>query len=131
MTGYYKLTLPSDPKILGIRNGIMQVEICDEVFLSAIRPALFNGTEVPLSDEAKAMTINCIRVLPRAKLTDILSFGPMLSWFPFLMKRATLAILSSFHTRITHVFPVTLDPRPTRVERVRIGVSPTTGDGLY
>lgn len=112
MTGYYKITLPSDPKIIGVSNGIMQVEICDETFLSAIRPALFDRTEVSLSDEVKAMTIACLRVLPRAKLTDTLSFGPMLSWFPFLMKRTTLTLLSTFHTRIAHVFPIALDPDP-------------------
>ncbi|GAB3295611.1 hypothetical protein ACFQT0_21610 [Hymenobacter humi] len=112
MAGYYELRLPSDPKIIGVRNGIMQVEICDEVFLSAIRPVLFNGTEVPLSDEAKAMTITCLRVLPRAKLTDVLSFGPSLTWCPFLVKRTTLSLLSTFHIRITHVFPVALDPDP-------------------
>jgi hypothetical protein len=112
MPGYYKLTLPSDPKIIGVRNGIMQVEICDEPFLNAIQPALFNGTEVPLSAEAKAMNITCIHVLRQAKLTDVLSFGPMLTWFPFFMKRKTLALLSPFNTRITQVFPVTLDPDP-------------------
>ncbi|NVO86601.1 hypothetical protein [Hymenobacter terrestris] len=106
----YKLTLPSDPKVIGVRNGIMQVEICDDAFLAAVRSAPFNETEGVFSDPAKALAITGLRVVPRAKLTDVLSFGPMLYGFPFLVKRKTLALLSAFHTRITHVFPVALNP---------------------
>lgn len=103
---YFSILTHSDPKIIGVNNGVMQVEICDNNFLKPMRPLKFNGVEIDMSDEVKRLKITCVKKLKKAIMTDFLSFGPNLAWCPFLVTKRTADILSRFNTTPIHLFPV-------------------------
>lgn len=106
---YYSIQTVSDPKIIGVNNGIMQVEICDDNFLEPMIPLKFNGVEIDMSEEVKRLKITCIKKLKKVIMTDFLSFGPDLTWCPFFVTRRTAAILSRFNTSPIHLFPVAIE----------------------
>ena len=121
---YFPLVLPSDPKIIGVRNGIMQVEICDDAFLTTLR-----ATD-PQSDAVPAGRIRCLRVLRGAKMTDFLSFGPHLWKCPFLLHERTQALLAPFNTRFTHTFPVEVPGGAPNVNDYALVRVPLLGAGF-
>lgn len=97
---YFELRLASDPKIIGVSNGIMQVEICDKLFLenSSKRQEEYFAQSIQPFDKK----LTCIKPLKRVNYTDILSFGPHLIWHPFLVNTKALNIFKKYNNMILY-----------------------------
>ena len=89
---YYFLRLSSDPEVIGVRNGIQQVEICKECFrdkrmYDEILDYFCNrDAEKSIAFGAlEHFELQCVKPLVGAVLTEFLSYGPCLPDCPFMI----------------------------------------------
>lgn len=111
---YYNLKLSSDPKVIGVNNGITQVEIKENLYPDKIMylniQDFFSGVDY----WQKGKTIPDFpihihaQVLTRAKLTDFLQFSPYLITCPFLMSQRVLNVFNQFKVQNYFTYPVTI-----------------------
>ena len=112
---YFLLRLPSDPAVIGVKNGIAQVEIDGSGFssISAHNKIVefFQGTDywskesfVPDFD----VHFEYVKVLKNANITDFLSFRPYLIACPFMVSQKVVEVFQSFNIQNHFLYPVTL-----------------------
>lgn len=102
MEKFYLLRTDSDPKVIGVKNGITQAKIDragysqPEKYDDMIR-VLGSNSYSEYKDKILDMDIEiqCVRCLPGAKLTDFLLFGPFLHHCPFLISDRLYSTLSN------------------------------------
>jgi hypothetical protein len=103
MEKFYLLRTESDPKVIGVKNGITQANIDrsgysqPEKYDDMIRVLGSNQySEYKNKILDMDFEIQCARCLPEAKLTDFLLFGPFLHHCPFLVSERLYTTLSNF-----------------------------------
>jgi hypothetical protein len=103
MNLYYQLRLSSDPSVIGVSNGIQQVEIQDggggsQPSLDDVVHFFCRDTRVSekLLDPPFVLDFSCVKPLKRAILTDFLSYGPFLRSCPFMMSESAVGVFSLF-----------------------------------
>lgn len=99
MLKFYQVRLPSDPEVIGVSNGIKQVELVSlkkGVSIGQLADRFASASTVlgssPLPDDI-AMAAKPLR---GAILTDFLSYGPYMADCPFLSSDRARATLDKF-----------------------------------
>lgn len=112
---YFALRLPSDPAIIGVSNGIAQVEIkgnkfSDQALYHKIE-AFFQGLDYWSRDSFIPdfeVRFEYVEVLKDAILTDFLSFTPHLMACPFIINQKVASVFENFEIQSHHLYPVAL-----------------------
>lgn len=101
---YYILRSDSDPKVLGVSNGIKQAEIRKDGFenkeeYERLMEILGTNEYWNYVDTVQNLEFNIenVELIKGANLTDFLQFGPHLFWCPFLISEAVKEILIRFN----------------------------------
>src|SRR5687768_5975392 len=110
---YYRLRLLSDPKVIGVRNGIMQVELDESKYLDKeaykrIRTYFFGLNWWEKERFPPFDFLFHAQILRGAKLTDFLSFGPSFIGCPFLIHNKVAKVFSQFNMQEHRLFPAIL-----------------------
>lgn len=112
---YYSIDVSSDPKVIGIRNGIYQIEIGEENFTS-------NQTYEKVIDfflhsnywQHESVIPNFpielkrIKLLKRAVLTDIMGYSGHLIGCPFAVSERIVNVFSHFRIQNNYLYPIEL-----------------------
>ena len=106
MVSYYQLRHSSEPKVIGVRNGVQQVEIQDEGVLSSPsfdQVVKFFCKDVMASDKfvepSFVPKFQYVKPLDKAILTDFLSYGPFFPSCPFMSSETATNVLTSFNVQ--------------------------------
>ncbi|QYF94849.1 hypothetical protein KY495_06600 [Massilia sp. PAMC28688] len=100
---YFVMRRVSDPDVIGFKNGVTQAEIDRSGFQD--KDEYEKITRLLGSEEfwscrkqipGMEFDLQCVRLLPKAKLTDFLHFGPALMFCPFLVSERALEVLVKF-----------------------------------
>ena len=110
---YYRLKLSSEPKIIGVKNGIYQVEIDKKKYAS---PKYYDRLLNFFSSQGwfeKEQTPNFevhihANMLKSAIMTDFLQFSPALMACDFLVNNRVLDVFRNFNIQNHMLFPVTI-----------------------
>jgi len=108
---YYKLDLVSDPKIIGVNNGIAQIELdenrySDKQYLDAIND-FFSGIDWWDRDPVPPIEIKFYaKKIKGAILTDFLSFSPFFMACPFIIKKSVYFAIKHLNIAKHYSFPV-------------------------
>lgn len=115
MFKYHLLRRDSDPKVLGVNNGIKQAEIKRSGFLNpdkfdVLKDALGTNNYWLIKDSIHELEfeLECVELLPKAKLTSFLQFGPALINCPFLIAENIANIFSRHRMCEYGLFPATV-----------------------
>lgn len=109
---YYLIRTESDPKIIGVKSGIAQVEIDRTGFpdknmfdkILAFFDAFTYWSKQSFSP-SNDFVIECARLLDGAILTDFLSFTPHLMACPFIVSERVKFFLKSYNIQEHYFFP--------------------------
>jgi hypothetical protein len=112
MKRFYLLRRTSEPAILGVRDGMRQASLLREGFQD---PAKFDNLVEKLGSNKyyeirdtvghEDFEIQCARMLPKAKLTEFLGYGPLLHNSPFLVSAKVAEVFSGFALQPHRLFP--------------------------
>lgn len=111
---YFQLITESSPKIIGVKNGIQQVEIQRSLFpvvdVYDKIYSFFSTTEYWENERTiPDFPIHIYATtLKGAKLTDFMQYGPNLFTCPFLLHHRVVEIFSKFRIQPYELFPVTI-----------------------
>lgn len=112
MNKFYLLRTDSDPKIIGVNNGIKQASIKRAGFVDPqkydkILEILGTGHHEEFKNNWKRFDfeLQCVEMLPKAKLTDFLQFGPHLIHCNFLVSDKLFTLLSRKNMSPHRFFP--------------------------
>jgi hypothetical protein len=98
---YYNLRLDWDPKVIGVKNGIYQVELDKKKYDNkayAVLVSLFIGGEFTAKQEFPEVDFEfCFNKLKSAKKTSFMSFSPSFKHVHFLVHKKTLELLKHFN----------------------------------
>lgn len=111
-TKYYSLINVSSPKIIGVNNGVMQIEICDSVFLSNYYKALavyFEDKDSRHIFASHKEYISSVNIVKNAKMTDFLTFGPNLYCHNFIVSSKVMRVLKAHNVKLESVTPIKLE----------------------
>lgn len=118
MSVFYILRTESDPEILGVKNGIKQASIkragfCEPQKYDDLIKFLGSNQYWELKDKIDSVEfdLQCVELLPRAKLTHFLLFGPHLMNCPFLVSERLFSILSEAKLPYHKLFPAKVSQR--------------------
>ncbi|MEZ2442774.1 hypothetical protein AB6805_13715 [Chitinophaga sp. RCC_12] len=110
---YYRLNLSSEPKIIGVKNGIYQVEIDKKKYSSPkdydrllnffSSQGWFEKDQTPDFD----VQIHA-NMLKSAIMTDFLQFSPALMACDFMVNNKVLDVFKDFNIQKHTLFPVTI-----------------------
>ena len=105
----------SDPKEIGVSNGIMQAEILKSGFLD---PSKYDDLMATLGSNlywsrvenitSMVFDLQYAELLPKAKRTDFLQFGPALISCPFLISKSAKNLLMQFNLSGLSLWPATV-----------------------
>jgi hypothetical protein len=109
---YIKLRLNWNPKIIGVKNGVQQVEIKDNGFLDEIYfKKIYDFLKNPkFSNPEFEIKLEGIAPLKGMKLTDVLSYGPYFFNVPFIVSEKVKNIFDKFILPEHYYFPVSFLP---------------------
>ncbi|MBL0745089.1 imm11 family protein [Chryseolinea lacunae] len=117
---YFALRGESNPKMIGVKNGVAQVEIDESLFenkkmYSSIRSFFdaFAYWEKTSFYPELDFQVEAARMLPHAKLTDFLSFKPFLISCPFMVNERIKSLLSKHNLQEHYYFPVRVFEKET------------------
>ena len=103
INNYINLSLESEPKIIGVNNGIYQCEILPKKFKNKIQFSKLEKITESYSFKSEVMRtiennvkIEYCELLKKAKITDIISFSPYLSPCQFIISEKLYHILVSY-----------------------------------
>jgi hypothetical protein len=111
---YYPLIRNSDPKVIGVHNGIMQVMIESDLYFDEQE---YNRLIAGFSDYENNIENTFFshahfeilaNLLPKAKLTDFLLYGPKLNGCPFIISDKVSELLKGFKIQNYKTYPVSL-----------------------
>jgi hypothetical protein len=107
---YFKLKLSSDPKIIGVRNGIYQVELMEKVFtkeyLKKLDSYFHTGSSWTLKDALPDFSVYFqFKKLKLTKETNFMSFCPHFNNCLFLIDDRSLKLLESFNIQSHQLYP--------------------------
>lgn len=112
---YYTLRLPSDPKVIGVDNGIAQVEIRGDKFSDQTmydRIKEFFRVKNYWSRESFVpdfeIRFEYAESLKNAILTDFLSFSPYFIACPFMISQKVVNVFKEFNIQDHYLYPVAL-----------------------
>lgn len=112
---YYTLRLPSDPKVIGVDNGIAQVEIRGDKFFDQAMyhkiESFFQGLDYWSKESFVPdfeIHFEYVEVLKNAILTDFLSFTPHLMASPFMISQRVVTVFENFNIQNYYLYPVAL-----------------------
>jgi hypothetical protein len=98
---YYNLRLNWEPKVIGVKNGIYQVELDKKMYdknTYAILDSLFIGGDITANQEYPIVDFKfCFKKLKSAKKTSFMSFTPYFKHGHFLVHRKTFELLEHFN----------------------------------
>ncbi|WKK59673.1 DUF1629 domain-containing protein [Sphingobacterium sp. BN32] len=98
---YYNLRLDWDPKVIGVKNGIYQVELDKKSYDKMVYKKLDNlfiSSEFTAKQEYPELDFRfCFKKLKSAKKTSFMSFSPYLKHGHFLVEKKTLELLEHFN----------------------------------
>lgn len=103
MKRYYLIRSSSDPKIIGVKNGIQQVEIYRQGFKDQSMYDLimkywgsFDSWDHKNDYHGSNVELQCVKPLKNAKMTSFLSYGPHLINCPFLISDDVKNVIEKF-----------------------------------
>lgn len=107
---YFKLELSSDPKVIGVRNGIYQVELMEKVFtkeyLKKLNAYFHPGSPWTLNEALPDFSVYFhFKKLKLTNETNFMSFCPHLSNCLFLIDDKSLKLLESFNIQSYQLYP--------------------------
>lgn len=112
MSRFYLLNRNSDPNVLGIKNGIKQADVDRTGFknpekFDQLKECLGTNKYWDIKDSIIHMNfeIQCVRMLPKAKLTNFLQFGPALMNCPFLISESVASLFANYKILNSRLFP--------------------------
>jgi hypothetical protein len=110
---YHLLRLPSDPLIIGVNNGICQVELDDKKYIDKQAyeqmREYFSGINWWEKECFPNFPIHFhAQVLKGARLTDFLSFSPFFIGCPFLINNEVAKVFGKLKIQEYRLFPATL-----------------------
>ena len=113
---YYNLDLAWEPKIIGVRNGIYQVELDKKAYdkkTYAILDSLFISSKFTAKQEYPEMDFKFyFKKLKSAKKTSFMSFTPNLKHGYFLVHKKTLQLLETFNIQYHKNFEAVIYDSP-------------------
>lgn len=131
MENYYLLRRDSDPDVIGVKNGVKQADIRRDGYAN---PEKFDvlkenlGTpkywEIRDSIMDADFEIQCARLLPKARRTDFVQFGPVLMNCPFLISKEVADVILQYNLQRYRMFPVVLDSSEGLFEYKLLYLSP-------
>ncbi|MCD2425933.1 hypothetical protein LQ567_24330 [Niabella pedocola] len=110
---YYLLRTVSDPQIVGVSNGGIQVDLDLDNPITQRLSDFFNRTTYWTEKKVVPafMVENCTAtILPNAKLTDFLGFSPALMTCSFMISERLATVFAKFNIKF-YTYPVTLYKR--------------------
>ncbi|QYF94897.1 double-CXXCG motif protein [Massilia sp. PAMC28688] len=120
---YFVMRRVSDPRVLGVNNGICQAHIqedgfhCKDEYTKVMR---FLGSNEFWGHRGQIPTmefdLQCVRLIPKAKLTDFLQYGPVLMLCPFLVSGRVKDLLNQFNAYGTRYWPARVEDSKTAHE---------------
>lgn len=98
---YYNIKLDWNPKVIGVKNGVYQVELDRKAYDKTkyqILDSLFIGGEFSAKQEYPELTFNLyFKKLKSAKKTSFMSFAPYFKHGHFLVNKQILELFGSFN----------------------------------
>ena len=128
---YYLLRLSSDPKIIGVKNGIAQGEILGNNFIdNKIYQKIIDFFQNPdywsnnnfIPDFHP--NFEYIKVLKGAILTDFFSFTPFLMACPFIISQRVVDLFQDFSIQTYYLFPTKLFQGKEIIDSYKMFYSP-------
>lgn len=114
---YYNLDLAWEPKIIGVRNGVYQVELDKKAYdkeIYTILESLFISSEFTAKQVYPEVDFKFyFKKLKSAKKTSLMSFTPNLKHGYFLVNIETLELLDSFNIQYHKNFEAVIYDSPT------------------
>lgn len=98
---YYNLNLDWDPKVIGVKNGIYQVELDKKAYDTQVYKKienLFINSEFTAKQEYPELDFKfCLKKLKSARKTSFMSFSPYLKHGHFLVEKKTLELFEHYN----------------------------------
>lgn len=98
---YYNLRLDWDPKVIGVKNGIYQVELDEKAYdnetLKVLKSLFIEGEFTAKQEYSEVDFKFYFKKLKSAKKTSIMSFTPNLKHGHFLVHKKVLELLKHFN----------------------------------
>ncbi|WP_156305396.1 imm11 family protein [Sphingobacterium endophyticum] len=114
---YYNIRLDWDPKVIGVKNGIYQVELDNTAYQKkdyTILESLFINNEFTAKQEYPELHFKfCFRKLKSAKKTSFMSFTPYLNHVHFLIHNKVLDLLKDFNVQKYKDYEAVIYDSPT------------------
>lgn len=109
---YYNINLEWDPKIIGVKNGIYQVDLNEKVYEKEtfrLLESIFINPEFTAVQEYPKIDFNFyFRKLKATKETNIMSFCPNINHGQFLIDNRSLEIFQKFNIQRYEVYDSTI-----------------------
>lgn len=114
---YYNLRLDWDPKVIGVKNGIYQVELDEKAYDKGTYvdlKSLFIGGEFTAKQEYPDVNFKfCFKKLKSAKKTDFISFTPTFNHGLFLVSEKVISVFKQFNVQPHKYFETVIYDSPT------------------
>lgn len=113
---YYNLRLDWDPKVIGVKNGIYQVELDEKAYDNKtynVLKSLFISGEFTAKQEYPEVNFKfCFKKLKSAKKTDFMSFTPNFNHGLFLVNEKVISVFKQFKTQQHKYFETVIYDAP-------------------
>jgi len=114
---YYNIRLDWDPKVIGVKNGVYQVELDKKAYNKKVYTQLdslfisgeFNANQVYPEIDFEF----CFKKLKSAKKTSFISFTPYLKHCHFLVQNNIIELFNSFNIQRYKLFDAVIYDLPT------------------
>ena len=108
---YYNIKTSWDPKIIGVKNGIYQVELLEKKYTKEylVQFNKYFHSELLLDNSLPPFDIVFhFQKLKLARLTDVISFSPYLNYCHFILNDKAIRCLERFNVQNYHLLPVVI-----------------------
>lgn len=132
---YYLLRSPSDPKIIGIRDGYGQAESQRQGFKNKSHYDeiinFFNKTNANIGKfPSFEINLEYVKMEKKAKLTDFISFYPVIPYGYFLVSEHVVKILSTFKLPKHKFYSATIEFKEEKIHNYKLFYCPPLEDNL-